>query len=1744
MREVISLNVGQAGCQIANSCWELYCLEHGIQPDGYLTEERKKADPDHGFSTFFSETGQGKYVPRTIYCDLEPNVVDEVRTGTYRSLFHPENMITGKEDASNNYARGHYTVGKEMIDQVLDKVRRVADNCAGLQGFLVFHSFGGGTGSGFGALLMERLSVDYGKKSKLEFCVYPAPQNATSVVEPYNSILTTHTTLEHSDCSFMVDNEAIYDICRRNLGIERPSYENLNRLIAQVVSSITASLRFDGSLNVDLNEFQTNLVPYPRIHFPLVAYAPVVSAAKASHEANSVNEITSACFEPNNQMVKCDPRNGKYMATCLLYRGDVVPKETHAAVATLKTKRTIQFVDWCPTGFKIGICYQPPQQVPGGDLAKVDRAVCMLSNTTAIAEAWSALDHKFDLMYSKRAFVHWYVGEGMEEGEFSEAREDLAALERDYEEVAADSMDEEVEAESTAFRSTTSYATIQRVSAKFDRRKRRRTPPELPSWLTVENNRPPDRTATSLSATELTECLNYLAQRHPNLNLTPEEKRVFYQLFQAADTTNLGVITGEIAVPFFEKTKLAPETLGLIWQIADKENRGLLTPSGFGVVLRLIGHAQAGRAPTEELALQPGPLPKFEGVVVEPTSPTSRSAGATSPPPVGDIAKQIFERARLPNEILGRIWNLADTKQRGALDATEFIIAMHLLTSYKSGAMRGIPQTLPPGLYEAAARRGPVRTSVGPRPALDVPPVPAIPRQFTGPQRTQSPLNRSQFGTPLTAQSTGGDWLITPAEKAQFDTIFGTIDTAKLGVITGDQAVGFFMKAQLPEEVLAQIWDLADIDADGQLTKDEFAVAMYLVRSQRTGKEPLPQTLPPALIPPSMRRPTTAQAVPAPVAAPAAPAPPPSVRSAADDLFGLDAFSAPPAPAAPSQVPQSTGGSNTPFQTPGSPTSRASPQANSTTFKPFIPTSSFGQSLQPQITGASAGAPPTVRSPPPPSDDLLGDNDPEESNKLTQETAELANLSNQIGSLAKEMQNVQTKRTSAEHELSQTSQQKRDFETRLAQARAMYEQEVKNFKALEERLNASKAETKRLQQEYALIEGSRQDLQTQYNQVSAALTADQQENASLKEKIRQANATVAQLKPALEKARSDARQQKGLVAINKKQLATVEGERDKIQEEIDTLSKEQPQGSDESAASASAAPALASPALSTASQNNNPFFRRTTTACSDGQAASPQVSSEQQRAFDSLFGTAFAPPTTATPPPATSFRADSRQASLHSPVTSGVPTPSVSPPPSVGTVPEPPQSRQFTPNVLPLAETQSVTSSTKPSPPGSRFGGPESSTVGTPAPAAATEIPSAAPEHGEVRSPFEEFEESKRFPEVPVAPGETATADTSATANENQTTAKDPSFDELFGGPAHQRSQSQNANDFEEAFAAMKQGAGATKPNGTAPAAFSEFPPIRELDDDDDDDDDDSSASEAPLGFDDNFTPAVPHQEQQTSKTDSIEPFQLAAFPAPGSVTPSQPPPAEAQKSPPKYDESAEKEASGGMPPEFNGLLPNREDPTLAPDAPHSVEAGTGAPIVGGEPQRDAPAAAPTSASTKPSAPDFEAAFAGMDLAPAKEAEDDDDDDDFAPSDNKNTADFDFSFDTPSQQKTAVPGGSPGQANHSDFFSFDQQVNASNHDTAVSPAASNSQPATHDWETLFAPLDNAQGASTGTNGATQPAASGDGKPPGWALQTDSVEDDQILQRLTGMGFPRDESLAALEKFDYSIDKAVDFLTKS
>jgi len=448
-REVLTVNVGQAGIQLGNAVWAQYCAEHEIEKDGTVTEQTSPEDTKY-FKTFFEETGTGQFVPRNITVDLEPTVVDDVRTGAYAQMFHPEFLLNGKEDAANNFARGHYTVGKEILDQVNDRLRKLVDNSENVQGFIVHHAVGGGTGSGLGALILERIAVDYRKKSKIGFEIYPSPKLSTCIVEPYNSMLTTHWLLDHTEVSIVLDNEAIYGICKKGLDLPKPSYEDLNKIIAKVISSMTASLRFDGELNVDLGEFQTNLVPFPRLHFMTTALAPVVSKKKASHEAATIREITDHVFQPQNMLVKYadfDPVEDKYMAISVNYRGSIKSKEANATVQWLKQNNKISFVEWCPTGFKIGLNEVPAATLEAAEeiMAKSPRNVTMIGNNVAVSRVFTErINKKYDMMYSQRAFVHWYVGEGMEEGEFSEAREDLGFLEKDYLDVVTEQASDEV----------------------------------------------------------------------------------------------------------------------------------------------------------------------------------------------------------------------------------------------------------------------------------------------------------------------------------------------------------------------------------------------------------------------------------------------------------------------------------------------------------------------------------------------------------------------------------------------------------------------------------------------------------------------------------------------------------------------------------------------------------------------------------------------------------------------------------------------------------------------------------------------------------------------------------------------------------------------------------------------------------------------------------------------------------------------------------------------------------------------------------------------------------------------------------------------------------------------------------------------------------------------------------------------------------------------------------------------------
>mmetsp|Transcript_15984 Transcript_15984/g.30338 ORF Transcript_15984/g.30338 Transcript_15984/m.30338 type:complete len:195 (-) Transcript_15984:1103-1687(-) len=193
--------------------------------------------------------------------------MESVRAGPFGHIFHPDNFICGQYGAGNNWAKGHYTEGAELIDSVLDVVRKESESCDCLQGFQLTNSLGGGTGSGMGTLLISKIREEYPDRIMCTFSVFPSPRVSDVVVEPYNAVLSFPHLLENSDETFGIDNEALYNICFRTLKLKYPTYGDLNHLISATMSGVTCCFRFPSQLNADLRKLAVNLIPFPRLHF-------------------------------------------------------------------------------------------------------------------------------------------------------------------------------------------------------------------------------------------------------------------------------------------------------------------------------------------------------------------------------------------------------------------------------------------------------------------------------------------------------------------------------------------------------------------------------------------------------------------------------------------------------------------------------------------------------------------------------------------------------------------------------------------------------------------------------------------------------------------------------------------------------------------------------------------------------------------------------------------------------------------------------------------------------------------------------------------------------------------------------------------------------------------------------------------------------------------------------------------------------------------------------------------------------------------------------------------------------------------------------------------------------------------------------------------------------------------------------------------------------------------------------------
>jgi tubulin beta len=375
-------------------------------------------------------------VPRAVLVDLEPGVLDALRVNPYGELFRPDNYVYGQSGAGNNWAKGHYTEGAELVDTVLDVVRKEVEATDCLQGFQLTHSLGGGTGSGMGTLLISKIREEYPDRIMCTFSVVPSPKVSDTVVEPYNATLSVHQLVENTDETFCIDNEALYvavalgaclpqcraardgltshvmsccacgryDICFRTLKLSDPDYGELNKLVSNVMSGITTSLRFPGQLNSDLRKLAVNMVPFPRLHFFMPGFAPLTSKESSSYRSATVADLTQQMFDHKNMMAACDPRQGRYLTVAAMFRGKCSMKEVEDAMYAAQNKNSSYFVEWIPNNVKTAVCDVPP--------LGLNMSVTFIGNSTAIQSLFKRVSDQFTAMFRRKAFLHWYVGWG------------------------------------------------------------------------------------------------------------------------------------------------------------------------------------------------------------------------------------------------------------------------------------------------------------------------------------------------------------------------------------------------------------------------------------------------------------------------------------------------------------------------------------------------------------------------------------------------------------------------------------------------------------------------------------------------------------------------------------------------------------------------------------------------------------------------------------------------------------------------------------------------------------------------------------------------------------------------------------------------------------------------------------------------------------------------------------------------------------------------------------------------------------------------------------------------------------------------------------------------------------------------------------------------------------------------------------------------------------------------------------
>ena len=420
-RKIVSLQIGQCGNAVGKEFWSTISNEHGIGPDGilknqdYSLEDRK--------DVFFYQSDSGRYIPRAILIDLEDRViVHSILNSEFSNFYNPENIFIGKEGggAGNNWGRG-FELGEKFYGTIQDMVRREVEVADSLEGFIFTHSIAGGTGSGMGSFLLERLSDEYKKSTILTYSVFPGEESQDVTVLPYNEVLTLKRLINNADAVVVVDNTALASITNpRILGLPTKtetdaeisltqkrdiySFAEMNRLVSTVMAATTATLRFPSYSNNDLVSLLSPLIPTPMCHFLMTGYTPITLSSQRQYiQKTSVIDVMNRLLDSKNIMVSADMSQGVYMSILNILQGDIDPSEIHSALRQIHENQRLRFIPWGPASIQLALSRKSPYVPMSNRVSGL-----MLANHTNIKQLFAGVLNQYNKMWQSNAYLNGF----------------------------------------------------------------------------------------------------------------------------------------------------------------------------------------------------------------------------------------------------------------------------------------------------------------------------------------------------------------------------------------------------------------------------------------------------------------------------------------------------------------------------------------------------------------------------------------------------------------------------------------------------------------------------------------------------------------------------------------------------------------------------------------------------------------------------------------------------------------------------------------------------------------------------------------------------------------------------------------------------------------------------------------------------------------------------------------------------------------------------------------------------------------------------------------------------------------------------------------------------------------------------------------------------------------------------------------------------------------------------------------